>query len=198
MPGITECGSRHNLLYDTHLKMPSPPRGRWREAPDEVFVPYTNCCRHNIHTGTRNGIFWQGLSRLKQSRHCKACKAAIRWIAGRLCRLPTAKSKILARHQARPARAGNRRFPAALPAPHFVWAPVRIRETQFIKASWFYKLHFDIADFAPRPTLRLRAGFGPAQPMSRGLSPHAGRALMNPLPVHRRTASIVVSKQKSS
>ena len=61
------------------------------------------------------------------SRATAKGKAAIHWIAGRLRRLPTAKSKILTRHLARPARATIQRIGAALPALA-LWAAAPVRE----------------------------------------------------------------------
>lgn len=59
---------------------------------------------------------------IDDSSRATACgKAAIHWIAGRLCRLPTsAIGDCPTRHLARPARATIRRIGAALP-------PTRLR-----------------------------------------------------------------------
>ena len=88
--------------------------------------------------------------------------------------LPTAQIKDLRRGT------GGRRCVGGVPA----------QRNTIIQASWLNNRISDIADFAPRLSLRSVAGFGPAQPMSRGLSPPVGRALMNPLPSPRRSASL--------
>ena len=141
MPGITECGSRRNVRVRGTQSFGRGCPGFSSRATAKLArrqsvglpVGFADCRRQNQR-------FWRGTRRDQPAQEIEDFP--------RRCRRPTCARRqtkwFVGSAQGRTADGSNQRFEA-----RHRRAPVRIRETRLIKASWFNQSNFDIAGEPP-------------------------------------------------